>query len=192
MVHRAGPTPATGAARNQEQQQQGDKAMNTHVQANRHQGSRGTVLYHESLLAVAADPVMVAEVDAAWAENPGLTITDRVNALAVMCTGILRRHDYEVGLWRVLSPSEREAAPVLPGGVLRCTCQDTVGQIVTVEVTANHVMRLNCGCWQVEVFRPGPTMPYAPGMHLFPQTCGTHHNPEGDEARSEVVRRSAA
>lgn len=163
-----------------------------YIRPSSHQGSRGTVLYHEGLFAVSADPVMVAEVDTEWTDNPALTIAERMNALAVLCTGILLRHDYEVGMLRVMSPSERDAAPVLPGGLLRCKCEDTAGNVITAEVTANHVMRLGCGCWQVDVFRPGPIMEYAPGMHLFPQTCGTHRNPGGDEGHSVVVRRERA
>ena len=155
-------------------------------------GCPGKVLAHEALLAVSGDPVMAGEVDAEWVYNLELTFGQNMTALDALCIAVLLRHGYEVGCYRPLSPSERDTAPVLPGGRLRTLCDDTEGNRITAEVTADYVKRLNCGCWEVHVRRPGPVQPHGAGMHLFPYWCGGHGDPNQGAPMPAVIRRGPA
>lgn len=150
-------------------------------------GSPGKVLAHEALLAVSDFPAIAAEVDREWVPNPALNVGDNLKALEALCLSVLLRHSFEVGGYTPLYPSEREEAPVLPGGLLRTLCDDVDGNRITAEVTADYVKRLNCGCWQVHVRRPGPFQPYGAGMHLFPEPLNCPHN--SDCPAPEVLRR---
>jgi hypothetical protein len=91
--------------------------------------------------------------------------------MTALCIAVLLRHDYEAGAARVLTPAERDAAPVLPGGRLRVLCGDAEGHRGEAGVTAGCVRPLHCGGWEAVARRPGPVQPYGAGMHLFPEPC---------------------
>ena len=54
------------------------------------------VLRQEAIEAVSADPVMAAEVDAEWRNDPELTTGQRIAGMTALCADVLRRHGYEV------------------------------------------------------------------------------------------------
>ena len=54
------------------------------------------------------------------------------------------------------SPAVAQAAPVLPGGVLRALMDTTDDRRVTAHVVAEKVKRYRCGCWGASAQRPGP------------------------------------